>query len=216
MGTDYSYPRWRRTATIVPLTYLRIHLLSLDSLIRVMSTPPLCHTLRQLHVLLGASGSETCFGKLTSKICIQMIHLHTFTFLQKCISSITIEWTDFEVLISSKVMPVLRRANVSIFLSIDSLKSLRSSSLFTDHRHVDVHFAFHLLNSSEHIQGTQYIPHGNHFHPREIVGVKLVIVNGWTVRLQRPSYNGDPFVSCNSLITFQLEIFIKRTNFFFI
>ena len=215
MGMDYSYIRWKSTATIVPLTYLRLHLLSLDTLISVMSTPPLSDTLRELHVLLGTSSSQTCYGKLTSNISIQMVHLHTFTFLQKCFSSLTIKWANFEVLTSSKVMPVLRRANVSIFLGIDSFNSLRSSSLFTDHRHVDVHFAFHLINSSEYLRATQYIPHGNNFHSREIIGAKFVIVNECSDRSQC-SFDDDPFVSCTSLIKFEDKISTKRIDFFFI
>lgn len=143
----------------------------------------------------GTSSSQTCFGKLICNICIQMVHLHTFTFLQKCFSSLTIEWANFEVLTSSKVMPVLRRANVSIFLGIDNLKSPRSLSLFTDHRHVDIHFAFHLINNPEYIPATQYIPHGNKFHPREIVGAKFIIVKGWFDRSPCSSINDDPFVS---------------------
>ncbi|CAF5162746.1 unnamed protein product, partial [Rotaria sp. Silwood1] len=44
------------------------------------------------------------------------------------------------------VMPILQRTNVSLFININDLKRISSSSLFIDHRHVDVHFAFNLIN----------------------------------------------------------------------
>lgn len=177
MGMDYSCICWDITTATVPLTYLRLDLLCLDTLICVMSTPPLCHSLRQLYVKLGPSHSNSCSAKLTSNKCIQMVNLHTFTLVQNFFSKLTIEWADFEILTSSKVMPVLCRANVSIFISTNNVNRLRSSSFFTDHRHVDVHFAFHLINCPQYTTVTQYIPHGNYFHPREIVGAKFVIVD---------------------------------------
>ncbi|CAF4614776.1 unnamed protein product, partial [Rotaria sp. Silwood2] len=41
---------WPITTAVVPLTYLRIDLPRMDTLISLISTPPLCDTLRQLHV----------------------------------------------------------------------------------------------------------------------------------------------------------------------
>jgi hypothetical protein len=105
----------------------------------------------------------------------------------------TIEWTLFEMLTSSKIMPILRRANVSLFIDTNDLNRISSSALFTDHRHVNVNFAFNLFNCPQYIEMTQYIPRGNHFHPREILGVTFVVNH----RSNRSEWltDGDPFVS---------------------
>jgi hypothetical protein len=105
-------------------------------------------------------------------------------------------------LTSSNIMPVLRRANISYFINIDDLKRIGSSSIFTDHRHIDVHFAFHLINCSEFLEMTQYIPHGNCFHPREIVGATFV-VNDWSYRPDRIA-NDNHFVSHYPIIFFYI------------
>ncbi|CAF1478851.1 unnamed protein product [Rotaria sordida] len=99
---------------------------------------------------------------------MRMVNLHTFTLVQTFFSKLKIEWIIFEILTSSKVMPVLRRANVSFFININDLIHIGSSSLFTDRRYVDVHFAFHLINCPEYIKMTQYIPTDNLFRRREI------------------------------------------------
>ncbi|CAF4927964.1 unnamed protein product [Rotaria sp. Silwood1] len=78
-------------------------------------------------------------------------------------------------------MSVLRYANVSIFININDLDRIGSPSLFTDHRHVDVHFVFNLINCPQYINVSQYIPRVNCFHRREIVGATL-LVNNWSDR----------------------------------
>jgi len=142
-----------------------------------------------------------------------MVNLHTFTLVQTFFSRFTIEWTLVEMLTSSKVMPILRHANLSIFLNINDLNRIDSSPLFIDHRHVDVHFAFHLMNYPQYMKVTQYIPRGNRFHPREIVGVTF-IVNHWAPKSERLP-DGDPFVSHCSIIylfTFYFKIKYKEKN----
>ncbi|CAF3397041.1 unnamed protein product [Rotaria sp. Silwood1] len=129
-----------------------------------MSTPPLFKTLRQLHICISYNHSP----KPTANLSIPMFNLHTFTLVQTFFSMYTIEWTLFETLTSSKIMPILRRANVSLFIDINDLNRISSSALFTDHRHVNVNFAFNLFNCPKYIEMTQYIPRGNRFHPREI------------------------------------------------
>ncbi|CAF1547062.1 unnamed protein product, partial [Rotaria sp. Silwood1] len=88
----------------------------MDMLVRLMSTPPLSTTLHQLHVKVGNSDFNTCSLIPKSPLSMRMVF--------------------FEMLTSSIVMPVLRRANVSIFIDINDLNCISSSSLFTDHRHV--------------------------------------------------------------------------------
>ncbi|CAF1473915.1 unnamed protein product [Rotaria sordida] len=81
------------------------------------------------------------------------------------------------------------------------LKRIGSSSIFTDHRHIDVHFAFHLINCSEFLEMTQYIPRGNCFYPREIVGATFV-VNDWSYRPDRianDNHFGRGFPYCHHM-----------------
>ncbi|CAF4951536.1 unnamed protein product [Rotaria sp. Silwood1] len=178
---------WPITTAVVPLTYLRIDLPCLDTLVRLISTPPLYDTLRQLHVHVGDAISVIS----TFNLLIQMIHLHTFTFVQTFFSELTTKWRIFEMLTSSNVMPVLRRLNMSLFIDMNDLNHIGSSPLFTDHRHVDVQFAFNLINCPQYIEMTQYIPCGNRFHSREIIGVTFVVKH-WSSRSKWLT-NNDPF-----------------------
>ncbi|CAF4812892.1 unnamed protein product [Rotaria sp. Silwood1] len=96
------------------------------------------------------------------------------------------------------VMPILQRTNVSLFININDLNHISSSSLFIDHRHVDVHFAFNLINGPQYKWITQYIPCGNRFHPREIIGTTFVI-NHWSNRSEWLTDN-DRILSYCSII----------------
>lgn len=154
IGMNYYGTRWPITTTIVPLTYLRVYLPCMNTCIRLMSIKPLADTLHQLHVKIYNSSFNTHSHVSISNLSIQMVNLHTFTLVQDFFSEFPIEWTMFEMLTSSKVMPVLQRSNVSIFININDLNRIGLSSLFTDHRHVDVHFAFHLINCPHHVQVT--------------------------------------------------------------
>ncbi|CAF5111626.1 unnamed protein product [Rotaria sp. Silwood1] len=182
-GLNCYWMNWPITVH-VPLTYLRLLLPSMDDLVRIMSTQKLSYSLCQLHVRIGNGDyRKYCTTSIFHSL-IPMVNLHTFTFFQHFFSWLRIEWTFIEMLTSSNVMPVLRRVNISYFINIDDLKRIGSSSIFTDHRHIDVHFAFHLINCSEFLEMTQYIPRGNCFYPREIVGATFV-VNDWSYRPDR-------------------------------
>ncbi len=185
---------WPITTAITPLTYLRLSLASMKILLRVISTQPLSNTLRQLHVQIGISFIKSHSPVCMSNLSIRMVNLHTFTLVQTFFSVLKIEWTDFEILTSSNVMPILRRANVSLFINTNDLSCIGSTPLFTDHRHVDVHFAFNLINCPQYIKVTPYIPRGNRFHPREIVGATFV-VNHWCHDKSKWLIDDDPFVS---------------------
>jgi hypothetical protein len=202
LGMNYYGTNWPINTAVTPLTYLRLDLPCMDTLLRLISTTPFSDTLRQLHVRIGHSRSPVSIPNLS----IRMNSLHTFTFVQTFFSTLTIEWTIFEMLTSSNVMPVLRRANVSIFIDISDLNRIGSSPLFTDYRHVDVHFAINLINCPQYINMTQYIPRGNRFHPREIVSVTF-LVKHVSNRLEWLT-DGDPFVSCYSII-FLFEFYFK-------
>ena len=70
--------------------------------------------------------------------------------------------------------------------------------VFVDYRHVDVHFAFHLVNCSEYARMALCIPCENRFHQKEIVSTSLLVNH----RMKKSEWttNGDPFVSSCSII----------------
>ncbi|CAM4838015.1 unnamed protein product [Rotaria magnacalcarata] len=78
-----------------------------------------------------------------------------------------------------------------LFININDINRIGSSGIFADHRHVDVHFAFHLLNCPQYVKVTPYIPRGSRFHSREIVGATFV-VNHWSDRSEW-LIDSDPF-----------------------
>ena len=201
LGVNYHRTGWPITTAIVPLTYIRLHLGNLETLVELMSTPPLSDTLRQLHIEMGNAEFDSSSHALIPTLLIEMINLHTFTLVQNFFSLLTVEWKNFEMLTSSKVMPALRRANVALFVNINDFSRISSASLFTDHRQVEVNFAFSLFNCPRYNEMTRFIPHGGCFHPREIAGATFV-VNDWCDRSKRLD-NGDPYVS-NCFIIFFL------------
>ncbi|CAF3307550.1 unnamed protein product [Rotaria sp. Silwood2] len=191
LGMDYYYIDWPINTVHVPLTYLRIALSDISSLIRIMSTQPLSNTLCQLHVKIANCNYHQYFTEPISNLLIKMTNLHTLTFVDGFFALTRIEWTVFEILISSNTMPVLRRANISLFLNVNDLYCIASSSIFNDNRHVNVNFAFSFINCSEYKQMTQFIPRGNRFHPREIVGATLVVYHRHNT--EEVGFDGDPF-----------------------
>ena len=104
-----------------------------------------------------------------------MVHLHAFTFATPLCSCVHNEnWTFVEEITSSTIMPVLRRINLAMILSVDHLIHLNQMSLFADDRHIDVHFAFSVNDRAKHAQLSEYIPRGAQFHKRQIVGVTFI------------------------------------------
>ncbi|CAF2659818.1 unnamed protein product [Rotaria sp. Silwood2] len=170
--------RWPITI-YVPLTYRRLALTSIGDLVRIMRTSQLACALRQLHVTIDNGDYNDYCAATTSNQLIRMVNLHTFTFCKPFFSTLIMRWILIEILTLSNVMHVLQRANISIFININDLNHIRLSLLFTDHRHVDVRFAFSLINCLPHLEVPQYIPRGNRFHPREVVGATFV-VNHWS------------------------------------
>lgn len=201
LGVGYYGTYWPFTTAIVPLTYLRLHLPSMQSLVKLMSTPPLSNTLRHLHVEIGNSYWNRSSRDLVPTVSIQMANLHTFTLVQTFFCTRTMEWTLFEWLTSSNVMPALQRANIAFFVNINDFNRIRSAPLFADHRHVIVNFAFSLISCPQYTEVTRFIPCGSRFYPREIVGVTFM-VNTWSERSKWLA-TGDPYVS-DSFIRFLL------------
>ena len=206
LGMDYYGTSWSMATAVVPLTYLRVTLPGMGVLFRLISTQPLPNTLRQLHIRICESYTRTHRLVSMSDPLIRMVNLHTFTLMEKFSSTLTIEWTVLEMLTSSNVMPNLRHANICVFINTNELNCISSSPLFTDHRHVDVHFAFNLINCPQYMQLTQYIPCGHRFHSRQIVGATFLVKN-WSPRSQWIT-NDDPFVSIFS-IRFLIASYLK-------
>jgi len=107
----------------------------------------------------------------------KMINLHTFTLVQSIFSDIenNIKWSTIEILTGPNVMPVLRRMNVAILITIDDICCINRSSLFMDDRRIDIQFAFIIPDTSLGNEIRNYLPHGSRFYPRQIVGVTCVV-----------------------------------------
>lgn len=201
--TYYAAPSWSFTSAIVPLTYLRLYLPDIISLVKIMLTPPLSDTLRQLHVQTNNYIDRSSSFPSASIVSIEMVNLHTFTLAQAFFYNFPIDWAHVELLTSSKVMPALRRANIALFMEINDFNRIRTTPLFIDQRRVEVNFAFTLVRSVNNLQYkemTQFIPCGSHSHPREVVGATCV-VDYWLATTERVA-DADPYVSGHFMILF--------------
>ncbi|CAF0831231.1 unnamed protein product [Rotaria sordida] len=78
------------------------------------------------------------------------------------------EWTLLDMLTSSRVMPILRRMTFSIVINAVDLNHMNHSAIFTDYRHVDVHYAFIFDDNRSHSELSKFVPYGSQSHPREI------------------------------------------------
>ena len=105
----------------------------------------------------------------------RMSNLHTFTFVQSIFGKSRFEWATIELLTASNVMPVLRRMNLAMFININEVDSINISALFIDYRQIDIQFAFILDDTPFSNKLGDHLPHGSHFHSREIVGVTCVV-----------------------------------------
>lgn len=206
-GMNYFQTCWPFTHAIVPLTYIRLYLPNINSLVRLMSTPPLCETLRQLHIQTNNCVYPLSPPPSISALSIEMVNLQTFTLVQSFFYQFIIEWTHFELLTSSMVMPALRRANISLFMNINDFSRIRSAPIFNDHRRVEVNFAFSVINCPQYNEMTRFIPCGGRFYPREIVGATFV-ANEWIYRSEWPS-SIDPYVSSHCMMFAEISLLEK-------
>jgi hypothetical protein len=187
--TGFGPTNWRITTIQSPLTYLRISLAHSVHLYHVISAEAFPTTLEQLHVTLRSYHWMT--KELSEKLELpSMVHLHTFTVIESIFSTDRIEWSTIELLTAPKVMPVLRRINLAIFVTVNDLYNINESPLFTDNRRIDVQFAFIVDDASLDIQLSHQLPHGSRFHPREVVGVTC------TVSSQSESYKESTNLDC--------------------
>ena len=165
---------WNTTPVRVPLTYLRVTLLSVDDFIAIMATSPLSRTLRQLHLKLCDNGRDLSVRVSDMLIAFCMSSLCTFSFVKPLYWQFADEWTFLDALTSSTVMPVLQRAKLIAAIHVSDLDQIGRSALFNDHRCVDVQYAFILDDRLSHTDLDQRIPRGSRAHPRSVASATFV------------------------------------------
>ncbi|CAF4315515.1 unnamed protein product [Rotaria sp. Silwood2] len=173
METSFFLHLWPLKTIPTHLIYLRITLTKTQDLLHIMSTTPLACTLQQLHIKMSVCNDIN--RSLHAKDCLpRMEALHTFTFVNLFRSYCSEEWTLLNVLTTSSVMPILRRINFSIVIARDDLDRMTNSALFTDYRHVDIHYALIINDSRQHFELREYVPRGSQFHPRQIASATFI------------------------------------------
>jgi hypothetical protein len=157
------------------LTYIRITITTADDLLRLMNTQPLSHTLQQLHITLNDECSDSCiFSVPDAHLWPRMKVLHTFTFMKSFNWHFTEEWILVDRLTSSNVMPTLRRMNFSIVIDSNDLHPMHHSGLFTDYRHVNIHYAFMINDNRQHIELKNYVQRHSQSHRRQIASATFI------------------------------------------
>ncbi|CAF4110932.1 unnamed protein product, partial [Rotaria sordida] len=173
MESSFFLHHWPFKTIQMPLIYLAITLNITGTLLDIMLTEPLSHTLEQLHIKL-CDGSYLINSLGAIRLLPRMKALHTFSFVKSYNWDSIVEWTFVNLLTSSNIMPVLRRMNFSLVISVDDLIRMRNSALFTDFRHIDVHYAFIINDDRPHIELLNYVPCGSQSHPRQIASATFI------------------------------------------
>ena len=157
------------------LAYLRLSLQDMAHLYHVMSSNILSATLEQFHVTMR-SHHPLCEKIFPRDLRLPpMMKLHTFSLFQTILSDNRIEWSTIESVTDPNHMPVLRQVNLAIFITVNDLYRINGSSLFTDHRRIDVQFAFIIDNHPSGVQLSHLVPHQNRLYSRQVVGVTCVV-----------------------------------------
>ncbi|CAF2741016.1 unnamed protein product [Rotaria sp. Silwood2] len=174
--TGFGLTNWYITTIQCPLNYLRVSMEHIPHLCHVMSRETLSTTLKQLHVTMRSENTRRKNSLPKGLVLSKMINLHTFTLVQSIFyTSSRVEWSTIKSFTAPNVMPVLRRMDLAIFITVDDLDCINRSSLFMNDRRIDIQFAFIIDDTSLGNQLSHYVPHGSRFHPRQIVGVTCVI-----------------------------------------
>jgi len=174
--TGVGLTNWYITTIQCPLNYLRVSLEHIPHLCHIMSRETLSTTLEQLHITMRNQHQRSKNSLPKGLVLSKMVNLHTFTLVQSIFyRSSRIEWSTIESLTAPNVMPVLRRMNLAIFITVNDLDCINRSPLFMDNRRIDIQFAFIIDDTSLGNELSHYVPHGTRFHPRQIVGVSCVI-----------------------------------------
>lgn len=170
------------------LTYLRVTTSTIITITQLMSCQPLRHTLKQFHVKLSDASAIPYPDISCTRYLPRMEALHTFTFVKSFQWHFKEEWTVLDIFSSSNVMPILRRINFSIVIDMDDLYQMNRSSLFTDYRHVDVHYAFIVNDTESQSELLKYVPSGSQSYPRQIAGASFI---------SRCYHNDQPLTTSN-------------------
>jgi hypothetical protein len=166
---------WNITPIRAPLSYLRITVHRVDDLLAIMMTRPLSTSLRWLHVKLRDTRQAPAgYPVPDTMIAFRMSSLQSFTFIKPLSRQVADEWTFFDALTSSTVMPVLQRAKLIVAIALSDLNWIDRSGLFNDHRRVDVQYAFILNDERSHTELDKRIPRGSHSHPRAVASATYV------------------------------------------
>lgn len=191
------------------LTYLRITVLTPFVLFNLMNTEPLCHTLKQLHITLSDAASVSNPRYSDGNVWPRMEALHTFTFIKSFRWHFNNEWFLLDKLTGSDVMPLLRRMNFCIVIDIDDLDRMYRSALFTDYRHVNIHYAFMINDNREHVQLIDSVQRYNQYHQHQIVSATFNSESWPNIHLLFETYDDVDHVSFHFL-----NIKSKRDLFF--
>ena len=186
-------PLWDVKPIECPLTYLRLPAQNITRLCKIMSLEKLSTTLEHLHVAMR-SLDQGILNDLPEELSLcKMIHLRSFSLVQTVFTRNIIEWSTIEYLTSPNVMPVLRKMKLILLITKDDLPYMNRSAVFTDNRQVDVQFIFFMDSVRAVTRFSKQIPHGSHFHPRQIIGVTYA-VKKWKLKY-RHSTNLKSYVS---------------------
>ncbi|CAF4741151.1 unnamed protein product, partial [Rotaria sp. Silwood2] len=93
--------------------------------------------------------------------------LHTLSFVKPFNWHSIGEWTFINLFTSSNIMPVLRRVNFSLVIDVNDLIQMRNSALFIDSRHIDIHYAFIVIDDRPHEELVNYVPCSSQSYSRQ-------------------------------------------------
>lgn len=174
MESSFFLRLWRLETIQTPLTYLRITVSTINTMLQLMLTRPLRHTLQQFHVKLNDVYSATHHNISAAKLLPKMEALHTFTFVKSFNWHFMEEWTLLDILTFSSIMPILRRMNFAIVMNFNDLNQMNHSALFNDDRHVDIHYVFIVNDNRLHSKLSKYVSCGSKSHSRKIASATFI------------------------------------------
>ncbi|CAF4959241.1 unnamed protein product [Rotaria sp. Silwood1] len=176
LGTEVSFflHCWNFKTIQTPLINLTITLSTTHALLMIMSTEPLAHTLQRLYITLNDYCNDMEYSLCDINLLPRMKALHTFSFTKSFIWHCIEEWKFIDALTSSRIMPILRRMNFSIVIDVNDLVEMNHSALFTDFRHIDVHYTFIINDDRSHMELREYILHNNKLYSHEIASATFI------------------------------------------
>lgn len=166
LGTEASFflHQWPFEKIQTQLIKLTITLARIYDLFDILSTEPLRDTLMQLHVTMSNVHNGLHQKLFDFDLVPRMTSLEVFSFVKPFDCCFGEEWTIVERMTSGEVMPILRKLTLCIVIDKNEFLQLSKSELFTDSRHVDVHFALIVTDDQLHIELLQYV--GDYFQYR--------------------------------------------------